>query len=182
MASPLQNSIEFFREFGLFDVVLPFLLVFTLMFAILEKTRVLGTENDKPRANLNSMVSFIIALLVVATNKIVSIINEALPNVVLIIVMILSFLIMLGLFYKTEELDFSKKHAGFYKILVGVLFIGILLIFLNSIYLSGTKTSWLEYVFNYTFNNVTSPAVTSIIFLLIALGAIVFITGGKKKD
>ena len=181
MASPLQDAIDFFIKFGLFDVVLPFLLVFTLMFAILEKTRVLGTENDKPRANLNSMVSFIIALLVVATNKIVSIINKALPNVVLIIVMILSFLIMLGLFYKTGELDFSTKHAGFYKVLVGVLFVGILLIFLNSIYLDSGE-SWLEYAFNYAFNNVTSPAITSIIFLLIALGAIVFITGGKKKD
>src|SRR3989338_9334400 len=180
MASPLQDAIDFFIKFGLFDVVLPFLLVFTLMFAILEKTRVLGTENDKPRANLNSMVSFIIAMLVVATNK-TKIINEALPNVVLLVVMILAFLILLGLFYKTGELDFSTKHAGFYKVLVGALFVGILLIFLNSIYLNDGQ-SWLEYAFNYAFNNVTSPAITSIIFLLIALGAIVFITGGKKKD
>jgi len=181
MASPLQDAIDFFIKFGLFDVVLPFLLVFTLMFAILEKTRVLGTENDKPRANLNSMVSFIIAMLVVATNK-TKIINEALPNVVLLVVMILAFLILLGLFYKTGELDFSTKHAGFYKVLVGVLFVGILLIFLNSIYLDGTKTSWLEYGFKYTLDNISGPVVTSIIFLLIALGAIVFITGGKKKD
>ena len=96
--------------------------------------------------------------------------------------MILAFLILLGLFYKTGELDFSTKHAGFYKVLVGVLFVGILLIFLNSIYLDGTKTSWLEYGFKYTLDNISGPVVTSIIFLLIALGAIVFITGGKKKD
>ena len=179
MASPLQNAVEFFREFGLFDVVLPFLLVFTIMFDILEKTRVLGTENDKPRANLNSMVSFIIALLVVATNKIVGIINKALPNVVLIVVMILSFLIMLGLFHKTGEFEFATKHAGFYKVLVAALFLGILLIFLNSIYLDNGQ-SWLDYGFSYVINNAASPVITSLLFLAIAIGAVVFITGGKK--
>ena len=90
MASPLQNSIEFFREFGLFDVVLPFLLVFTIIFAILEKTRILGTVKIKgdevPNKNLNSMVSFVVALLTVATANVVRTINESLPNVVLLTV------------------------------------------------------------------------------------------------
>ena len=44
MASTLQNAIEFFKAFGLFDIVLPFLLVFTIIYAILEKTRILGHE------------------------------------------------------------------------------------------------------------------------------------------
>lgn len=179
MASPLQNAIEFFREFGLFDVVLPFLLIFTIMFAILEKTRVLGTEEGKPRANLNSMVSFIIALLVVATNKVVSIINKALPNVVLIIVMILSFMLLLGLFYKSEELEFAKKHETFYRILMIVLFIGVILIFLNSLQLESGQ-SWLSYGFEYFINNISSPIITSLIFLAVALAAIVFITKEKK--
>ena len=47
MVSPLESAINFFKEFGLFSVVLPFLLVFTIVFAILEKTKVLGTEGKK---------------------------------------------------------------------------------------------------------------------------------------
>ena len=45
MATPFREVIEFFDSIGLFDVVLPFLLVFTIVFAILEKTKVLGTED-----------------------------------------------------------------------------------------------------------------------------------------
>ena len=44
MVTPLNNAIEFLREFGFFNVVLPFLLVFTVVFGILEKTRLFGTE------------------------------------------------------------------------------------------------------------------------------------------
>src|SRR3990167_8357987 len=104
MVSPLQNAIQFFKEFGLFDVVLPFLLVFAIIFAILEKTMVLGSEGKgdsaKPKKNLNAMVAFVVAMLVVATNKIVTAINEALPNIVLIIVAFVAFLLMIGVFMK----------------------------------------------------------------------------------
>ena len=44
MASSLQNALQFFKELGLFDVVLPFILVFALVYAVLEKTMILGKE------------------------------------------------------------------------------------------------------------------------------------------
>ena len=95
MVSPLASAVNFFKEFGLFDVVLPFLLVFAIIFAILEKTRILGTEKidkeDVPRRNLNTIVAFVIGMLVIATNKIVTAINQALPNVVLLAVFIRHF-------------------------------------------------------------------------------------------
>ena len=40
MASAFRDVINFFGEIGLYDVVLPFLLVFAIVFAILEKTKV----------------------------------------------------------------------------------------------------------------------------------------------
>ena len=82
MVSPLGKAVEFLRDFGLFDVILPFLLVFTITFAVLEKTKILGTikihgtDEYMPNKNLNSMVSFVVALLVVATANIVRAINE----------------------------------------------------------------------------------------------------------
>ena len=54
----LGGVIGFFQRIGIYDVVLPFLLTFTIVFAILEKTRVFGVEKiegaDYPRKNLNS--------------------------------------------------------------------------------------------------------------------------------
>jgi len=58
MVSAFRGVVDFFGEIGLFDVVLPFLLVFTVVFAILEKTKVFGIEEIEgkkyTRKNLNS--------------------------------------------------------------------------------------------------------------------------------
>ena len=37
--SSFRSAIDFFGQVGVYDVILPFLLVFTIMFAILEKTK-----------------------------------------------------------------------------------------------------------------------------------------------
>ena len=79
MASAFREVIEFFQDIGLYDVVLPFLLVFTIVFAILEKTRVFGTEkiegNEYTKKNLNAVTAFVIAFFVVASSKLVEIIT-----------------------------------------------------------------------------------------------------------
>lgn len=183
MASPLENAIQFFKDFGLFDVVLPFLLIFAIIFAILEKTRVLGTEKiggeDLPKRNLNSMVSFVFALLVVATNKVVATINKAIPNIVLLVVVLLTFLILVGIFAKTGEFDLSSKHRRVYISMVAIILIFVIIIFLDALTFDNGQT-WLEYVYEYVTNYWSGPVVTSIIFLLIAIGAILYITSSKE--
>ena len=181
MASPLSNAIEFLKDFGLFDVVLPFLLVFTFVFAILEKTRVLGTETDgkSPKKNLNAMVSFVFAFLVVATNKIVTAINEALPNVVLLIVIFITFLIVIGVFFKTGEIDFRREHKGIYITFIIVTIISLLLIFLGAIKTDNGK-SWLDIGIDYTINNLEGSVISGFVFLIVVVLAVVYITHTPK--
>ena len=181
MASPLQNAISFLRDFGLFDVVLPFLLVFALIFAILEKTKILGTEGkDQPKRNLNTIVAFVIAMITVATNKIVTAINTALPNIVLIIVAFVSFLMMVGTFYGSGEFNFAEKHKKYLAAFVGVSLILLIIILLDSLTLDSGKT-WLDLILEYILGNLSGPVVMSIVFLLIAVGAIFYITASSNK-
>ena len=183
MVSPLQNAISFFKDFGLFDVVLPFLLVFAIIFAILEKTKILGTEgkDQTPKRSLNTMVAFVIGMLVVATNKIVTAINETLPNVVLIIVSFVAFLMMIGVFMGSEELNFYKDHRAFAIGFMVFSLIALILIVLNSIKLSKDQ-SWLDWILDYLVNNISGPVVTSVIFLIIAVIAIVYITKSPSSS
>ena len=168
MASALQGAIEFLRDFGLFDIILPFVFVFTIVFAILEKTKILGVESDdSPKKNLDSMIAFVIAFLVVSTNQIVNAINQILPNIVLLLVLSLSFLILIGIFMKTDELDLHAKHKGFYWIFVIIMFAGVLIIFLNSLEFEGH--SWLAIGFDFLLNNFSGPIVTTIILLIVVL-------------
>ena len=86
MVSTFRGALEFFQDIGIYDVVLPFLLIFTIVYAIFEKTKVLGTEEISgvkfAKKNLNAMVAFVIAFMVVASSKLVEIITEVSSNVV----------------------------------------------------------------------------------------------------
>ena len=112
-ATPLGNAIQFLQDFGFFTVVLPFLLVFTIIFGILEKTKIFGVEKDKqPKKNLNSMIAFVIAFFVVAASNIVEVIQASLPWVSLVLIIIISFLLLTGVFFGDEEYKLWDKQKG----------------------------------------------------------------------
>ena len=185
MVTPLGKAIEFFREFGLFDVVLPFLFVFTVVFAILEKTRILGTMNynnkEIPNKNLNSMVAFVVGLLVVATANVVRTINESLPNVIILVTAAVSFLLMIGVFFKTDEMDFKKDHPKWFMAFMIIMFVAVIGIFLNSIY-DAQGNSYLEIALSFIISNWDSAIITSIIVLGVILLAIWWVARSPKEN
>jgi hypothetical protein len=195
MTTPLGNAIEFLREFGFIDIVLPFLLVFTLVFAILEKSRILGTtklsdNTEVANKNLNSVVAFVIGLLVVATSNVVGVINESLPKIVLLIVFTLCFLMLIGILFKTGELDFHHQHQTIYFIFMAIFFIGVVLIFLSSIR-NEDGTSWLEVIFGSsglggsagsTWGYVVLVAVVIFVLVVVTRSPAKRKAGSKKED
>jgi hypothetical protein len=169
MASTLGGAVEFLKDLGLFDVVLPFLLVFSIIFAILEKTEILG----KGQKNINSIVALSVALITIAANQVVTAITTAIPNIVLLIVISLGFLIQLGLFMKKDDggLDFATKHAKWYKTFVWFLFIGVILVFANSVETDDGET-WLEFIWNYLAEQAGEGVFAGVIFLAIVVGVV----------
>jgi len=102
-AYKLEEFVEIINSWGLRDVMLPFLLVFVVFFAILAKTRIFG--EDKKKYNL--VIALVIALLVViphVMNKYpanfdpVDIMNGALPNLSIVIVAAIGALLIIGAF------------------------------------------------------------------------------------
>jgi len=173
----LSVAIEFFRRFGVFDVILPFLLVFAVVFAILQKSEILG----KGQKNLDATVAFVVALLVVAATKIVGVINSALPVVILLVIVSLSFLLLIGMFVEPGKV-FESLQGNWAKFLMILLFIAVLLIFLGNIRLESGE-SWLEYALSYVAAYWSGAVVGSIVLVIIFIAAIVWITvGGKKGD
>lgn len=185
--SAFRGVIDFLGRLGIYDVVLPFLLVFTVVFAILEKTKVFGEEEiggkRYTRKNLNAIAAFVIAFLVVASTKIVAIINQALANFVLILLIGICFIMLFGTFYGEKEDVFTALGKARYWI-GGVMGIIIILIFLNAIKTSSGE-SWLDTVLGYLGQNFSSAAVGTIIFLVIIVGFIYYVTSGgegKKEE
>lgn len=170
MASAFRNVITFFDKIGLYDVVLPFLLVFTIVFAILEKTKVLGTEiidgKHYPKKNLNTMTAFVIAFLVVASTRLVAIINQVASQVVILLMLSVLFLLLIGSFYKEGEGVFLE--GGWKTFFVFIMFIGIVLIFMNAL-------GWLEGFWDYLKLGTGGEAIGAIILLIIIILSIVYI-------
>ena len=174
MASPLEIAINFLRDFGFFDVVLPFLLVFTIVFAILEKTMILGSENNKPKKNLNSMVAFAMALFVIAASNVVSILQQSLPLVTLVLIVILSFMLLMGSFMGSGEFSFKNyKYTKYFLVLF--LIVSISLIFLNAIK-SRSGSSVLDNILDYLKENwFTGPVFSGLVFLAIIVLVIIYV-------
>ncbi|MBI4153001.1 hypothetical protein HY497_00625 [Candidatus Woesearchaeota archaeon] len=167
-----RGVVTFLDKLGVYDIVLPFLLVFTIVFAILEKTRVLGTEKidnkEYTKKNLNAMMAFVIAFLVIASTTLVRIINEVMANVVLLIVLVISFLMLVGIFLGTSETTL-EKYPGWMKFFMVILFIAIVAILLQAM-------GWLEAIINVLVLSRTSDWAATLVLLIIVIAVMIYVT------
>ncbi|MBT5023422.1 hypothetical protein HON01_11430, partial [Candidatus Woesearchaeota archaeon] len=97
-----QNVIARLEYMGLSDVLLPFLLIFTVVFAIMQKTQPLGEKKS-----YNVLIALVLALSTVvphvlgyypANADVVVIINKSLPSVSIVLVAIVMVFLVVGLF------------------------------------------------------------------------------------
>ncbi len=176
MSSTLSSIVDFLEEFGLFDVILPFLLIFTIVFGILEKTRIFGVDEidgkQYAKKNLNSMVAFVIAFFVIAAKEVVAVIQTSLPLVALLLLIVFSFLLLAGSFMADKE--FSFENNPFWKWTLTVsMFVGIVGIFLYAI-------GWLDLILEFIKQGASPEIRGAAILVVVTLATIVYIVGWKK--
>lgn len=170
----LEGLVRMMESWGLTDVMLPFLLIFVVIFAVLEKTKIFGEE----KRNINTVIALVFALLVViphvtgsypAGMDVVLILRQALPAVSIVIVAILMLLILIGIF--GQEKVFLGMTAPGWVTFVAIMI--IVTIFGNSAgWWGGSWGRWLENTFG-------SDAIAIIIMLLVFGIIISWITGGS---
>ena len=90
-AFDFRTFVTSLQDIGAFDVFFPFLLVFAIVFAALEKTHVLGSKS-----NINIVVALVVGILLVVQTSIVQTINTFLPSVSLILVVAVMILLVLS--------------------------------------------------------------------------------------
>lgn len=177
----LGGAIIFLTKIGIYDVVLPFLLVFTIIFAIFEKTQIFGTEKiegkELTKKGLNAMVAFVIAFFVIASSQIVEIITDVSAQVVVLLLSVIFFLMLIGTFFKKDEpTALEGKWRTFF---MTILFIGIVLIFLNAIKTEGV--SWLEIIIMFFVEYASTAALASVLLIAFIIIFIVWVTKEPAK-
>ena len=170
-----HGIVQFLQDLGVYDVILPFLLIFTLVFAILEKTKILGTEEIGGKAytkkNLNAIVSFSISFLVIASAQLVAVINKVMANVVLLLILAICFLLLVGVFFGDKQFTL-ENYPRWTKFFMIFMFLGIVVIFLHAF-------DWLKYIL-FIFASFQAEWAATIIFLIVIIGFIAWITKSEK--
>jgi|TARA_Y100000310_G_scaffold93932_1_gene91555 hypothetical protein len=177
MANPFREIIEFFNSIGVFDVVLPFLLVFTIVFALLERTKVFGTDKiegtEYTKKNLNSVAAFAIAFLVVASSNLVEIITDVSSQFVVLLFGIVLFLLLVGSFFK-EEPHGVFLEGGWKTTFMIIVFLGFTFIFLDALDL-------LQDTFDFLEGTSKGEFVGSVILIIMIVLFMVFITQERQS-
>lgn len=172
-----QDFIGSLERVGFVDVLLPFLLVFTLIFAILEKTKILG----EGKRNMNVGIALIFALIVViphitgnfpAGYDPVQIINAALPSVSLVIIAIVSLMILVGVFAH-DRLLWGMTAPGW----IGLVSIVIIA------FIFGSAAGWWQVGFLDWLDSIFGSDVIAVIIMILVFGVIIaFVTGGGEAE
>ncbi|MFQ5475167.1 MAG: hypothetical protein ACE5DM_04990 [Candidatus Nanoarchaeia archaeon] len=152
---------QFMVDVGFMDVVLPFMFIFTILFAILQKSKVLGSRNGRPKSNFNAMFAFVVSFFFIASLARVQLLTYIVTRLAVVIVAIICFLLITGMFSGSEG-SFLK-----YKWLMAFLFIIVLWIF-------GTGLGWISFddlgiLGEWLFHPVTVLAVVFILILYLII-------------
>ncbi|MAG15545.1 hypothetical protein CMO88_00635 [Candidatus Woesearchaeota archaeon] len=166
---------EFFvrlDQMGVLDSLLPFILIFTILFAVLQKTKIIG----EGKRQFNTLVALIISLMVVLPHvtgryppgqDIVSIINTALPQVSLLVVAILAALLLVGVFAPGVMLGGTGLGA-----IMGLISLGAI------VYIFGNAAGFWKG--SGAFNFLNNPDTQAVLVIILVFGLIIwFIT---KED
>jgi len=152
------------------QIILPFLLVFVLIFAILDRVKILGED----KRQINALVSLAIALIFVTFSRAVDIVSNLMPFLAVLAVIILVFLILWGFIAGGKEglvLNKGIKIAGGIIIILALV---IAVLFVTGAY--GIIQEWI------TGSN-SSIIISTVVFVVVIVAAIVVVlaTGSPGK-
>lgn len=147
------------------DLILPFVLIFTLVFAILEKSKLLGDDKKQ----INAIIAFVLAGMFLAFSNYVSWIKQF--SVVLIIALfsIFVFLLIWG-FVWGEKLGDPLKEAEGIKWTIGI--IALIVVIVATLIITGY---WDKMA-------VSNEWVANIVFIIFIVAAVVSVLNQGKKD
>ena len=171
-----QDFFANLEAWGFLDVVLPFILVFTIVFASLQKSKILGDGKKQ----YNVIVALVMAAGIIfphVTGSYVDligfdpvvVINQSLPQVSIIAVAIIMMLLIIGIF--GNDIDFAGSPLSGWIVIAA--FIAIVLIFGSAVGWFSLP-NWLYFLSN--------SEVQSLVVMILVFGIIIwFVTRDEKE-
>jgi peptidoglycan/LPS O-acetylase OafA/YrhL len=145
------------------QAILPFLLIFVLVFAVLDKSKILGDG----KRQISALIALAIALMFITFGSAVNIVSQLIPFLAVFSVIILVFLIMYSFFAADKEgLTIGKEV----KIAGGIVALVVLVI---AVFVITDAKRFLVFL--------NESVITTVVFLLVIGGAIAVVLSTGKK-
>lgn len=179
MALDFRSMFSYWQQLGLTDVILPFLLLFAILFGVLQKVAIFSEkvgEKRVPNKKINAIIALTISLLAVIPHvtggypggvDIVDLMNRFLPQSTFVILVVIMVLLLVGLVGGGIPSGITMLVG-----LAGVVALGLIILHAVSPY--QRLPLWLQF-----FND---PAFQALIIILIVFGLIVwFVTRDEES-
>ncbi len=176
--STFGNALSRLEYYGLTDVIIPFLLIFTVLYAVLSRVKIFGSD-DAQNKKFNIVIAFSVTLLAVIPHvtgtyrefDIVQIINTTFPQVALLIATIVMVLILVGVVGGGKTVDKSPMLG-----IITVLSVALVVVIFGRALWPGYTPPWLGFL--------DDPNLQAIVLTLLGFGLVVWFvtssTGGTS--
>ena len=152
--------------------ILPFILVFTVVFAVLQKSKILGDG----KRQIDALVALVIGLIVISFAHATNIILSLMPFLAVSVVVILVFLILFAMVFQGKGKEF-ELHSGIQWVVGILVAIGIVVVVLIS---TGAWEYLKLHVFSGTGNS--SVVINAVFLIAIAIAIVAAVWGKPKKS
>ncbi len=172
--APFGSVIQYLFETGVIDVLLPFVLVFTLCFAFFCKVNIFPEKRHAGIVSLILGLSFIVPHVVpaLAEYDLIPILNSFLPNVSMFVIVIVMVLLVLGVF----GVGLNPKS--------GIVGVAMLFAALLVLYIFGAAAEWWSVpdTMSFVLDPETQAFIVIIIVFLIVIWAVTHESKKGPKD
>jgi len=153
------------------EYILPFILVFTLIFAILQKTKLLG-ENTR---QINAIIGLVTGLILIAFSFARDVVVLLMPFLAVSAVVLLIFMLLYGFVWGKKDGD--VLHKGVKIALVIIVALGVVSMVLFA-------TGWWNNIYDFLFNRADTGQIWINVFMVIVVAAsiIAVVTTKDKED
>jgi len=94
------NLLSQWEQMGIFTYMLPFLLIFAIVYGILSKVPLFGTDNNK---TINAIIALVVGLMALQFDMVPLFFADILPRLGVALIGVLIFLILMGLFANPDN-------------------------------------------------------------------------------
>lgn len=148
------------------ETILPFVLVFTIVFAVLQKAKVFG----EGKRQIDALIALVAGLLVISFASATGFIIQLVPFLAVSLVVLLVLMILLGSFFKGPS-DWPK-WINYPLIIVAILAVVIAVVYITDVW---------QYIRDLIYTGGDSGIFINIVFIIIiAVAVVTVIYAGKK--